>query len=342
MSMSNQFSRWQKLVERVLSWKSGLTEQSREDIANFYRAQTAAIRGELENRWFGVWVGFASVNVEDKAEEFKTIVKNNGGTSSPLAGFDPNEVILVRFPTLNGAESSQLWITPESRKYRAAFQAFSVQEYGYSAPYDSGRFLNVDHVFNKARAKKSGLSFVRLALVDAHINQSWGGDYERAATNSTSGNVAGVRFGTDLLLAKLLGLQPPRIDPGTEIADDEIEHFVDELQRVGIQGPASILTANVKLAFKKARDGEKMRRVFAADFRREIFYFILDLPMSADDRGPDWVHFPIDLRSQEYLDEEDIAALKEYVEKELPAYMAMRARVDILLRHDDVVERAEN
>lgn len=71
-----------------------------------------------------------------------------------------------------------LWMDPFSNAYRAVYGRFLKTNWGVHADLaDSG--YDVDHIYNRARAKQYGYGLVRMFLVRGLINQAHGRDYEK-------------------------------------------------------------------------------------------------------------------------------------------------------------------
>ena len=293
MNENIQSRRWKKLLERVSLEKNLLDDHSKNLLEKFYHRQDEIFRTELQNSMLGAWVGFSTAGATDQSSAFDANVKMNGGEVFSLGKFDPKKVKLVRFVGQGDLKSVQIWVDPRHSGYNKAYKLFAKQEFDFEIASSYGVFLNVDHIFNHARAQREALSFVRLALVDADINQMWGGEYESVATTSSSGSITGVRFATDFLLAKIFRLHPPQINEKFEIEESDMNIFVDQLHHVGVIGPKEVLRDNIRLAINKARTGLRYRRVCVADREKQIFYFNLDLPMENHDKGPDFIEFEL-------------------------------------------------
>ena len=93
--------------------------------------------------------------------------------------------------------------------YRGAFVEFAQRHLGAALDGDLGAW-DVDHLFNSARAKAYGLSYVRVGLVDAAANRSWGRTFETRIGRRETLRHKDVYLGTPIIFAKILGLPAPR------------------------------------------------------------------------------------------------------------------------------------
>ena len=93
--------------------------------------------------------------------------------------------------------------------YRSAFIDFASRHLGATLNDDLGAW-DVDHLFNAARAKAYGLSHVRVGLVDAAANRSWGRTFESRIGRREPQRHKNVFLGTPIIFAKIFGLLAPR------------------------------------------------------------------------------------------------------------------------------------
>ena len=118
---------------------------------------------------------------------------------------------VVVCPTLN---STVLWVGTENNHYRADYLSFlnGVYDLGIASippPYD------VDHLYNRSRARIYGLQFIRLALVADAPNRSHGAAYEKDITrNEASRERSDMKLMDEITSMKYFGfLSPLRDDP---------------------------------------------------------------------------------------------------------------------------------
>ena len=71
-----------------------------------------------------------------------------------------------------------LWMDPFSNSYRAVYGRFLKTSWGVQADLTNSGY-DVDHVYNRARAKLYGYRLVRMFLVHGLINQAHGREYEK-------------------------------------------------------------------------------------------------------------------------------------------------------------------
>ena len=124
----------------------------------------------------------------------------------PLPGVHLQRARVQHCPTL---DYRFLWCHVDNSSYRRHYLRFLEHEYGWSTPIPSG--WHVDHVFNRARAKKLELEWVRMMLLPGSINSSHGAGYEKQRTKSpVSGTPQRSRKLDDVTLLKVVGMRSPR------------------------------------------------------------------------------------------------------------------------------------
>jgi len=74
----------------------------------------------------------------------------------------------------------ELFILGSYPYYRKRFRAFLTEYYQIPKDFKLVKALNVDHVFNKDRAKDY---FIRMILLDGKVNSEWGRAYEKVSSN---------------------------------------------------------------------------------------------------------------------------------------------------------------
>ncbi|MCZ2258080.1 hypothetical protein [Sporosarcina sp. G11-34] len=102
-----------------------------------------------------------------------------------------------------------LFIKDSNRSYRSIFKDFLFDRFG--VPKESIKSeLNVDHVFNKARAKSY---FIRMILLDEKVNKQWGRAYESVITkieNTIMSSKKRLVLLDYSLLLKVIGFDSPK------------------------------------------------------------------------------------------------------------------------------------
>ena len=139
-----------------------------------------------------------------------------------------------------------LWVHVDNDAYRADYETFLRREHHMTSPSLPAR-LHVDHLFNRARARDLGLSFIRTVLLPAAINVSHGAGYEKSRTRGGIGTIGRQRCIDEIALMKLWGVASPRrgMPPTPEmqayvgrmaamsgLPASEIERNIAELMRV--------------------------------------------------------------------------------------------------------------
>lgn len=136
-----------------------------------------------------------------------TLRRTHPSTLRPLPGAHPQSARIQDCPTLN---YRFLWCHVDNSSYRRHYLRFLQHEHGWSGekiPID----WHVDHIFNRARAKKTQLKWVRMMLLPRSINTSHGAGYEKHRTRSLIlGTPGRSRHVDEVTLAKVCGLQSPQ------------------------------------------------------------------------------------------------------------------------------------
>jgi hypothetical protein len=78
----------------------------------------------------------------------------------------------------NGPCGAMLWMDPIASGYRDTYGRFLRQHWGATRDLTNSGY-DVDHVYNRARAKHYGYKFVRMFLVKADANRDHGRAYEK-------------------------------------------------------------------------------------------------------------------------------------------------------------------
>ncbi|HVJ51667.1 MAG TPA: hypothetical protein VM689_04355 [Aliidongia sp.] len=170
-------------------------------------------------------------------ETFNPWGKPLGLVTTALGGFDP----LDAFVSTDLRGRSSVWVASDFKGYKRAYQRFWRDRHQLKeAPRIPGNIWHVDHAFNRARItstlrnrhrwlqerrsvplgckpgsadaemiKQSNvLGYVRLFLVPAEINQSWGRTVEQTRAIAGEEAVTGHRA-SYMVMAKLIGAAPP-------------------------------------------------------------------------------------------------------------------------------------
>jgi len=135
---------------------------------------------------------------------------NNPTVISPLVGAK-GEAFVVDCPKL---QSTVLWVGTGNDYYRADYLTFLKATYeleidSIPAPYD------VDHLYNRSRARQYQLRFIRMALVGHGANRSHGAAYEKDVTrNEATRERSDMKLMDEITSMKYFGfLSPLRDDP---------------------------------------------------------------------------------------------------------------------------------
>lgn len=78
----------------------------------------------------------------------------------------------------NGPCGAMLWMDPVASGYRDTYGRFLRQHWGATRDLTNSGY-DVDHVYNRARARHYGYKFVRMFLVRAEANRDHGRAYEK-------------------------------------------------------------------------------------------------------------------------------------------------------------------
>lgn len=119
-----------------------------------------------------VWRVVAYLNTEPRipvAALDADVLKRRVGNIEPVPGTRDSNALIVD----TGDHRRQLWVKPQYSSYRSAWERLHVH-----IPAD----MEVDHVFNRARAQVLGFGYVRLLLCVKHVNQAHGAFIEQRQT----------------------------------------------------------------------------------------------------------------------------------------------------------------
>jgi len=158
-------------------------------------------------------------NLDDLARVPSRLRWFHPATITPLSGAKGGAFVLA-CPSLSTAA---LWVATENDYYRADYVTFLNQHYGMQmesipAPWD------VDHLYNRERARQYALLYVRTALVERGVNRSHGASYEKdVTTNEALRARPDMRLMDAVTSMKYFGfLAPLRSDP----RESEIEAYL--------------------------------------------------------------------------------------------------------------------
>jgi hypothetical protein len=110
-----------------------------------------------------------------------------------------------------GLKYKFLWAHVDNDNYRGDYLNFLRKFHGVPVPDLPGN-LHVDHLYNRARARKMQLSFIRMILLTGQINMSHGAGYEKQRTAGGIGTPGNQRGIDEIVLMKLWGISSPRKD----------------------------------------------------------------------------------------------------------------------------------
>jgi hypothetical protein len=159
-------------------------------------------------------------NMDDVARVPSKLRWNHPATVTPLQN-SRGLAFVVDCPSL---ESTALWVATGNDDYREDYlrylrSAFQLDISKVPASYD------VDHLYNRSRARMYGLRFIRLALVAGAANRSHGGAYEKDITTNEELRVRkDMKLMDEISCMKYFGfLSPLRNDP----RENEIQAYVN-------------------------------------------------------------------------------------------------------------------
>lgn len=129
-----------------------------------------------------------------------------GGTWTPLPHVRPGSAMAFRSET-----QSSLWVNPGSSSYVKYFRIFLTQICGVD---DSTltTLYDIDHLYNRERAKNFGYAYVRMFPVRSDANSSHGAGYEKAMTDADIGRRAkSMKLMDTVSMLKLHNALSPRV-----------------------------------------------------------------------------------------------------------------------------------
>lgn len=134
-----------------------------------------------------------------------SVLKRKVGRVEPLSGTRNDNVLMVD----PGDHRRQVWVRPSYTSYRDAW----LRVHLHVAPQ-----MDVDHVYNRARAQVAGYEYVRLVLCPATVNQRHGSFLERRLTDVERRRLVMVPrdelvFASNWTIAKMAGVAVDRASP---------------------------------------------------------------------------------------------------------------------------------
>ncbi|MBY3043192.1 hypothetical protein ACC671_22180 [Rhizobium ruizarguesonis] len=141
----------------------------------------------------------------------------------------------THFEVRRAGKLPECWVDRKSGNYAAVFRSFMARRYNIEVGDLRALGLNIDHVHAKKIAAARGHRFVRLAIIDAGVNQSWG-SWERLFAKNYKGG-PGIVKNCDLAqVAKMHGIRGPR-GRLTKAYIDDLYHSLSQygtLQEAGL------------------------------------------------------------------------------------------------------------
>jgi hypothetical protein len=169
------------------------------------KERSAIIReGVLEN----VVLPYAAVVDIETIRDTPTVLRGKYPCFlDPLKGVKAGKAMVQHCPTL---DYRFLWCHVDNGSYRKHYLQFLRTHHGWHGHSISDKW-HVDHVFNRARARRLQVNWIRMVLLPRSVNTSHGAGYERGRTGSKITGMAGRDHTLDeVTLSKISGLKSPR------------------------------------------------------------------------------------------------------------------------------------
>ncbi len=133
---------------------------------------------------------------------------NVEGDVAGLGRRSEDKVVIVKGS--GNPHDTSLWVAAGYKKYRAAYKAFIKEVYGVGVTDSEMASFDVDHLLNRARSPQTG-TFIRIEAVASNVNQAWGANFERAASDPSffANQARDRRTMSWVIAAKLSGQLPP-------------------------------------------------------------------------------------------------------------------------------------
>lgn len=166
-----------------------------------------------------------------------------------LSGRDRNVAFVQTCPSL---KYKFLWVHADNDNYRDDYKSFLRGVHRVTEELPRG--IAVDHLYNRARAKRLGTPWIRLVLAEGGINSSHGAGWEKQRSRSGVGRSGRDHTMDTLILLKLCGMTSPRkgqpltadmhakihlVAEKYGIAAEEIEKDIEDLMKVASFKPGA-------------------------------------------------------------------------------------------------------
>lgn len=156
-------------------------------------------------------------------------------------------------------DCADLWVRASPSMYggyRTAFVEFAKRYHGVSFSGGLGGY-DVDHLFNAARAKAYGVGYVRVGLVEAVANRSWGRTFESRIGGREKDRHKNVFLATPIIFAKILGLRAPQSNLHVTVVIDQIAAHLLAVNAIDHSEVEDIKTGTMNLFMRAYRDTRK-------------------------------------------------------------------------------------
>jgi hypothetical protein len=162
-----------------------------------------------------------AVNDMDDVARVPTVLRWNRPTSVNAVSGAKGPAFVVSCPAL---QSSAMWVGTDNDRYRDDYVCYLNEVHGLGLTRIPAEY-DVDHLYNRSRAKQYGLKFIRTALVTGAANRSHGGAYEKDVTiNEAMRTRTDMKLMDEITSMKYFGfLSPLRNDP----RDKEVDTYAD-------------------------------------------------------------------------------------------------------------------
>jgi hypothetical protein len=152
-----------------------------------------------------------AVNNMDEIARVPTKLRWNHQTSITTLSGAKGAAFVVDCPSM---ESTALWVGTGNDHYRDDYLTYLKTTYKLDIPTVPAVY-DVDHLYNRSRARGYGLQFIRVALVVGPANRSHGGAYEKDITTNEALRVRkDMKVMDEISSMKYFGfLSPLRNDP---------------------------------------------------------------------------------------------------------------------------------
>jgi len=202
--MVKKYNKGEILMSKT-KWEEYLEKQTEELVKQF--------RGELD---FPV--------AADNEEVLENYAKRINGKVERLEKYEQAIVI-------NTGDRFELFVKADEKQYRAIFKEYLARYYNCSD--DLPREYHVDHLYNKKRFQDK---YIRLILLPATINSSWGSNIEKHLTRLDSGKNRKKEYYMDYFtfLKAILFRAAKTSERETQTRKKYIEEAVEHLTKLGV------------------------------------------------------------------------------------------------------------